>query len=318
MKTRLFFRLFLSSSVFLILLTFFVISCTKNEKNAALIPVKVASGLEFPEGPAWDGTGTLYVSDCYGAWIGRYRDGKLDTLVSKKETQSNFENSNGLTINQNGNLYACDFGLGAILEITPQGQIQVFLDGYEGQPFNRPNDLAFDPRGNLYFTDPNSYGADKKDGTIYAYFRDRDELLPVYEGLAFPNGIAFSADTAFLYVCESALNRILKFPLRADGGLEPYQVFAELPGGDPDGIAFDTAGNLYVAHFGSGSVYMLDTSGTIVQTIHMPGKKPTNVEFGGEDRRTLFITEVETGALYTVRVEIPGLRLFSAPLDQED
>lgn len=318
MKTRLFFRTFLSSSGFLILLTFFVIFCTKNEKKAAFIPVKVASGLEFPEGPAWDGMGTLYVSDCYGPWIGRYHEGKLDTFVSKKNAQGNFANSNGLTVYQNGNLYACDFGLGAILEINPQGQIQIVLEGYGGQPFNRPNDLAFDPRGNLYFTDPKSYGADKKDGIIYACFRDKNELRPVYEGLAFPNGIAFSPDTAYLYVCESALNRIVKFPLRADGGLEPYQVFAELPGGDPDGIAFDTAGNLYVAHFGSGFVYVLDNSGAIIQTIHMPGKKPTNVEFGGEDWRTLFITEVETKALYTVQVEIPGLRLFSSPSGQND
>lgn len=297
----------------LLLMMYCSVSCKSEDKSSLFIPKKVAEGFDFPEGPAWDGSKSLYVSNCYGGWISKYEHGRMDTFVTKQQSQSQLTKTNGLTIGISGNIFACDFGLNAILEITPQGQISTLLSGFQGQKFNRPNDLAFDPKGNLYFTDPKSYGADQKDGVVYAFYREKGIVTPVFQGLAFPNGIAFSADASFLYVCESALNRILKFPVHEDGGLGNYDIFAELPGGDPDGIAFDRAGNLYVAHFGSGSVFVLNRRGTIQRTITIPGKKPTNLEFAGTDLRTLFITEVETNALYELQVDVPGLRLFSSP-----
>ena len=48
----------------------------------------------------------------------------------------------------------------------------------------------------------------------------------------------------------------------------------------------------------------------VIEKIKMPGKKPTNVEFGGEDMYWLYITEAETGAVYQIRRDIPGVRLF--------
>jgi gluconolactonase len=273
----------------------------------------VADGFSFPEGPAWDGKDNIYISNCYGSWISRYKAGEVDTFVSKNSDTTRFDKSNGLTFDKDGNIFACDYGLGAILKITPDGEIFTFLSGYKGHKFNRPNDLTFDLKGNLYFTDPKSYNAENRDGGIYGYFRDRQELKPVYEGLAFPNGIAFSPDAKFLYVCESALQRILKFPVNEDGSLGNFEVFTQLPGGDPDGIAFDIKGNLYVAHFGTGFIFVLSSDGAIKRKIEMPGKKPTNVEFAGKKLRTLYITEVETNALYKMEVDLPGLKLFSSP-----
>jgi len=300
------------SNIYIFLIVFLVISCC-NQKSKLFIPQKVADGFSFPEGPAWDGKNNIYLSNCYGSWISKYHEAEIDTFVTKISDTTKFDKSNGLTVFRDGNIYACDYGLGAILRIAPDGEIFTFLSGYQGQKFNRPNDLAFDPKGNLYFTDPKSYDSEKRDGVIYGYFQDKQELRVLYEGLAFPNGIAFSPDAQHLYVCESVLGRILKFPLNEDGSLDDFDVFAQLPGGDPDGIAFDKEGNLYVAHFGTGFVYLLAPVGQIKHKIQMPGKKPTNVEFAGKDLRTLFITEVETNALYKMEVEIPGLKLFSSP-----
>ena len=96
--------------------------------------------------------------------------------------------------------------------------------------------------------------------------------------------------------------------------LSDKTIFAELPGGDPDGLAFDVEGNLYAAHFGGGAIYVFSSNGILKDKIITPGKKPSNVEFGGDDMRTLFITEDETNSVYSIKVKIPGMQLFSSPL----
>jgi len=274
---------------------------------------KVADGLNFPEGPAWDGSGKLYVSNCYSNWIAVFTDGILDTFTARPTAPYEFGKTNGLTFYRDGYLYGCDYENGAIIRFSNSGECELVVNGYAGQKFNRPNDLAFDGKGNLYFTDPHLYDPDNLDGVVYMYSIETGQLRPVYRGLGFPNGIAFSADGKSLFVCESALSRILKFPVDEQGNLGMFTIFAEIPGGDPDGLALDHTGNVYIAHFGGSMVYKFDKEGIIADTIRVPGKKPTNVEFGGEDLRTLYITEVETNALYGIRVETPGLKLFGLP-----
>jgi gluconolactonase len=75
-------------------------------------------------------------------------------------------------------------------------------------------------------------------------------------------------------------------------------------------MACDEAGNLYVAHYGGGKVVMFSPIGEPIAEIPVPGANVTNVAFGGSDRRTLVITDVETASLYQTRVDIPGLALF--------
>ncbi len=270
-----------------------------------------AKGFSFPEGPAWDGE-HLYVSNCYGNWIARITRGRVDTFLTASRAPFSFAKTNGLAVDGSGNLWACDFGAGAILRISPEGKSTVAAAGYRGKSFHRPNDLAFAPNGDLYFTDPNRYDPKLPDGRIFRLRADGSVHL-MADSLAFPNGIAFSPDGSSLYVCESARHRVLRFPWRKDTLGDPEE-FVELPGGDPDGINFDAEGNLYVAHFGGGAVYVISPEGNILRKIPAPGKKPTNLEFGGPDLRTLFLTEVETNAVYKLRVRIPGAALFHSPL----
>jgi gluconolactonase len=203
-------------------------------------------------------------------------------------------------------LYACDFGIGAILKISPAGKTEIYASGFARKAFNHPNDLAFDASGNLYFTDPKSYSERALDGRVFCVRAKDKTIIKLTDSLGFPNGIAFSPGGKQLYVCESVFGRILRFDVQADGSLHNKQVFVQLLGGDPDGIDIDREGNLYVAHYGGGAVYVIAPDGSIRQKIPAPGKKPTNIEFGGDDLKTLFLTEVETNALYQCRVDIAG------------
>ena len=131
-------------------------------------------------------------------------------------------------------------------------------------------------------------------------------LLKVADSLSFPNGLAISPLDQKLYVCESSKNRIIRFKIEADGHLQNRETFVLLPGGDPDGLDFDENGNLYVAHFGSGTIYVISPSGQILQRVRTPGKKPSNLEFSGDDYKTLYLTEDETNAVYKTSVLIAG------------
>ena len=290
----------------LIVITFFVISsCNQTiflEKEWQL----VGSGFEFPEGPTWHSDGILYVSNCYGNWIAKISKDKIDTLVFKSD--STFQSTNGL-FTSGKSIYACDFGKGKILKISRTGNVEEFISGFDGQKFNRPNDLIVLNNGNIYFTDPKNYGKDKLDGRLFFYNSGESKLYLTEDSLAFPNGIAISPLDKKLYVCESAKNQIVKFNINENGLSYNKQLFIELPGGDPDGLDFDVKGNLYVAHFGTGTVFVISPNATIIEKIKTPGNKPSNLEFGDGDLKTLYLTEDETNSVYKIPVSIPGFKL---------
>jgi len=274
---------------------------------------KVASGFRFPEGPAWDGT-ALFVSNCYGGWIARITHGRVDTFLVARATPPTFGKTNGLVCGADGNLYACDFGLGAILRISPDGDVTVVADQYQGEPFSRPNDLAFDSQGWLWFSDTRQYDPSRPDGRLYRVHPADGRVVLAADSIAYPNGLAFSGDGRWLYVSESAAERVLRFEVSADGRLRNRTVFISLPGGDPDGLAIDRNGSLYIAHFGRGKVVKVSTAGELLQEFSAPGLRPSNIEFGGSDLRTLFLTEDETNAVYRMTVDIAGEPLFWSPV----
>ncbi len=260
-----------------------------------------ATGLDFPEGPAWDGR-ALYLSNCYGGWIARLDLAGVDTFVVLPEARR----PNGLAFGPDGELYACDFAGKAVVRFGEGGTLQVVSRGPEGEPFHRPNDLAFDSAGRLYVTDPKSYDPKLGDGRVIVVDLRTGAARTVVEALAFPNGLAFSPKDGKLYVSESARQRVLRFKLGADGRPFDQEVFVELPGGDPDGLAFDAHGNLYVAHFGAGQVVVVHPKGDVRARLAVPGRKPTNLEFAGKGLRRLFVTEAETNSLYSCAVSVPG------------
>lgn len=261
----------------------------------------VFGGLDFPEGPAMDNNGNLYVSNCYGRWIGKFDGINVDTFLVKSDQYPSIDKTNGLVM-LDDYIYACDYGLGAILKISMQGEIEILSDGYDGEKFNRPNDIKNDSKGNILFTDPKSYGSDLLDGRVFSLNIKTNAVNLIADGLAFPNGINISPIDNKVYVCESAKERIVRFDMSEHGILVNKEIFIELPGGDPDGIEFDLEGNLYVAHFGGKAVYIISPEGKIIEKIETPGKKPTNLEIVYNEYKLLYLTEVETNSVYRLKL----------------
>ena len=266
----------------------------------------LVSGYDSPEGPAFDRAGNLYFVNWLSSAILKLPpEGVASELFNTGGIPA------GLAFHQDGSLYVADEGddIHGILRIA-DGQATVVVDEHEGKPLNGANDLVFDRDGVLYFSDPWRSSRANPIGGFYRYFPE-GALEQIDTGLAFPNGVVLSADGSAAYLAETGEHRILRYAIGTDGSIGRREVFARLPGGEgPDGMAFDEAGNLYVAHYGGGRVAIFDSGGTLTGEIRVPGANVTNVAFGGPDRRRLVITDVETASLYETTVDVPGLALF--------
>jgi gluconolactonase len=106
-------------------------------------------------------------------------------------------------------------------------------------------------------------------------------------------------------------NAIWRAPILADGTTTKVGLFIQLSGGiGPDGMAVDEEGGVVVAHVGLGVIWRFDSKGRPTHRIDAAvGERPTNIAFGGRDRRTLFITESTTGSILTARLPVAGKRV---------
>ncbi|MFA6242089.1 MAG: SMP-30/gluconolactonase/LRE family protein [Candidatus Hydrogenedentales bacterium] len=260
-------------------------------------PVKlVAEGFKFIEGPLWLPGNELIFSDIPANAIC-----KIDKTVFRQPSGE----SNGLTLDGEGRLIACEGGNRRVTRTEKDGSIVVLAETHEGKKLNSPNDVVVRADGVIFFTDP-PYGVspDKRELTfqaVFAVLKDGTVKL-AQDDFIKPNGIGLSPDGKTLYVADTEGNHIRAFDVAEDGSLSNNRVFCELPG--PDGMAIDTKG--YVWCTAQDGVRVLTPEGKLVHTVATP-QVPANCAFGGPDLKTLYIT-ARTG-LYSVPVTTPGLRI---------
>jgi len=253
---------------------------------------KVADGFKFVEGPVWTGRELLF-SDIPGDTI--YRP---DKTVFRQPSGK----SNGLALDPQGRLLACEHENRRVSRTEPDGTVAGLAETFLDKRINSPNDLIVRSDGRVYFTDP-PYGLEGKPGELP--FSGVYTVSPQGElGLAFcyfvkPNGITLSPDEKTLYVGDATANEIVAFDVREDGSLGNLRPFCRPE--HPDGIKTDAAGNLWAACRAGIRVYAPD--GRALGLIPVP-EVTTNCTFGDDDLRTLYITA--TTGLYKVRTKTPG------------
>ena len=268
---------------------------------------------EFTEGGALAADGSLIFSDI-GDRLMRFdpESGKVSVFRSPSGR------ANGLIFDPNGRLVAAEganVGGGRRVSVTEaDGTVKTLADRYDGKRFNSPNDVAVDRRGRVYFSDPRYVGGEPRDLDFEAVFRvDPGGKVARLETTARkPNGLAVSPDGKTLYVSDSgpARQALLALDLDDDGDAARPRVlhdFGKARG--IDGLTVAADGRV-VAAAGSGATagaYVFRPDGTLVGVIPVPGS-PTNVEFAGPRRTTLYVTAGK--GLYRVETTIPGFHLW--------
>src|SRR5262245_12733145 len=70
------------------------------------------------------------------------------------EFRTGTHSTNGLMFDAQGHLYGCQAGRHCIARFEPDGSVTQLPNKLDGQRQNRPNDLAIDRKGRIWFTDP--------------------------------------------------------------------------------------------------------------------------------------------------------------------
>jgi len=263
----------------------------------------VATGFGFTEGPMWDPSGFLYVSDETLNKIFRvYPDGKKQEVIALGDPDGN-------TFDRQHRLIDCASVLRAIIEVTPDGKYKILADKYEGKKLNSPNDVIIGPDGAIYFTDPtlDLVAGEKQEIPFQGVYRldDSGKLRLLTRDLTQPNGLAFSPNGKKFYVDDDDKRNIRVYDVASDGSLSNGRVFGEEPGGKgdgvPDGIKVDEKGNLFVT--GPKGIWVWDAKGNHLGTIVMP-EQPANLTWGDPQYDTLYITA--TTSVYRLKTKTRG------------
>jgi gluconolactonase len=263
----------------------------------------VATGFKFTEGPVWDSSGFLYISDEAGDKIFRlYPNGKKQEVIAIGDPDGN-------TFDRQHRLIDCSSVLRAVVEVTPDGKYKILADNDHGKKLNTPNDVVVGPDGALYFTNPNMdfRPGVKQEIPFQGVYRldAKGNLRLLTKDLAQPNGLAFSPDGKRFYVDDSEQRNIRVYDVAADGSLTNGRIFGEEKGakddGVPDGMKVDKKGNLFVV--GPKGIWVWDAKGNHLGTIVVP-EQPANLAWGDKDYRTLYITA--TTSVYRLETKMQG------------
>ena len=299
---------------------------------------ELASGLRFPEGPIAMDDGSIVLVEIARQTLTRVdADGSVDVIAELGG------GPNGAAVGPDGAIYVCnnggvftylevgdmvlpvhecgpDWSGGSIQRVDPQtGDVETLYDSCGGNQLRGPNDLVFDADGGMWFTDFGAKIGRQVDlGAIYYAKADGSEIREAAFELDSPNGVGFSPDGSKLYAAETYRGRVFEWDVTGPGELTGDNPL--LPHGGRllagfadlrffDSLAVDAGGWVCVATIGPGGITAISPDGSQIEHTPLDDVVVTNICFGGEDRRTAFVTLSSTGKLVSFEWPRPGLEL---------
>ncbi|HEX4167608.1 MAG TPA: SMP-30/gluconolactonase/LRE family protein [Bryobacteraceae bacterium] len=255
---------------------------------------KVSDQAIVLEGPAFDRNGNLLFCDVPGQRVLRLtRDKRLSPVVHLDDVSPG-----GLAVHKDGRVFIAAMnlvkGTGSIVAVKPDGTgMQTIVPAAAGY---MPNDLVFDARGGLYFSDFRGISTEPRGGAYY-FSPDAKTITPVLPHLAMANGIALSPNGKDLWITEFSRNLLHRVELADATTIAPIgtAITYHFTGPAPDSMRADSDGNLYVAMYSQGRVLVFNKNGIPIGQILLPGR-----DEGHNLESTSMAIKPETNDLYIV------------------
>jgi sugar lactone lactonase YvrE len=221
-------------------------------------------GISFGESPRWH-DGRLWFSD-WGAnqVIALDPDGSGHEVVA---TVPSFPMC--IDFLPDGRLLVVDSAQHRLLRREPDGSMASHADlaTLSTKPWN---DIVVDATGNAYV---NNIGFDFPGGEpapgSVALVTPTGVARQVADDLAFPNGMAITADGSVLIVAESYSNRLTAFDIGANGDLANRRTWAGTADDHPDGICVDAEGAVWYADVGNRRCVRVREGGEILAVVEL-------------------------------------------------
>ena len=315
----------------------------------------IGKDLQRPECILAEPDGSLWSADARGGVVHIWPDGRQEIVTQKRSTD--FQKSgdevsrftagtlpNGLAFARNGDILISNFGTDCLERMKRTGETEILFDTIDGSPIGKVNFVLRDSKDRLWITVTtkvknwiDALVPDLDDGYIARY--DDRGIHIVAEGLHFTNEVRFDKKEQHLYVVETTGGRILRFKVDEQGELSNREVYGPSSlgrGAYPDGIAFDSYGNLWGTTVYSDTLFVITPEGE--QIVLLDEGDPEKVEaldeaffekrvtpeilfetgrgiapwmasvtFGGPDLQTAFVGSLKGTSIPYFRAPVPGL-----------
>lgn len=270
------------------------------KKNARV--QRLATDLQFIEGPVWMPQGYLVFSDIPANELKRW-----DATGGVQTFRKPSNNTNGNTLDRERRLISAEHG-GRVSRTETSGKVTNLVESFEGKRLNSPNDAVVKSDGTIWFTDPD-YGLagrakEQLGNYVYRFDPTSRAIAAVVKNFDKPNGLCFSPDESKLYIADSGKpHHIRVFDVQPNGTLTNGRIFVVIDKGGPDGIRADEAGRIWSSSGDGAQVFSAD--GRLLARILLP-EAAANLAFGGKGGHTLFLTARKS--LYAVETRTKAKR----------
>lgn len=221
------------------------------------------------EGAIMDGRGNLLFCNVEGRAVLRMDKSGAVTKVLDVPGY----NPGGLALDPKGRLHVAAIDMvgdkGAIFAANPDGTLEEVVGPENGF---WPNDLVFDAKGGMYFTD---FRGSLTKPTGGVYYCEPDGRIVSVISVAQGNGLGLSPDGRVLWVTDFARGELLRLELATPTTFTPIgtNVVWHFTGPAPDSLRVDRDGNVYVAVYGQGRVLVFSPMGIPVAQVLLPGRE---------------------------------------------
>jgi sugar lactone lactonase YvrE len=196
----------------------------------------------------------------------------------------------GVAVDGKHNVYICNAGKRVVQRVDQNGRIGSYCDRAPDGPLILPNYGSFDADGNYYFSDSGEYW--KPSGRLIRVRPNGIVETLIGRTWHFTNGLAISPKDGAVFMIESTAADILRIPINNDGTAGRPEIYAQLQGTVPDGLAFSQNGNLYCSCYYPSRIYVISPDQNIELLIEDLTcevlNQPTNVSFEPNGTRLFY------------------------------